>query len=86
MPPRAYQGDAVATKVTFTKDPSSYCVSEGLDPSAAYNTQACAIISQSRKELVVPNPCLSSGNYAKILCHEIGHINGWPANHSRSTK
>lgn len=31
--------------------------------------------------VIVPNPCGWSGEYAHILCHELGHVNGWPRLH-----
>lgn len=36
--------------------------------------------------MTVINPCLSEarGWYDNLLCHELGHVNGWPANHSRA--
>jgi hypothetical protein len=43
------------------------------------NAVACAT-----KTLVsLPNPCsvINGGWYADLLCHEIGHTNGWPADH-----
>lgn len=29
----------------------------------------------------VPNPCERTGDYADLLCHELAHVNGWPASH-----
>lgn len=32
------------------------------------------------------NPCaIGSGWYANVLCHELGHINGWAADHKNQT-
>lgn len=31
--------------------------------------------------IVAPNPCASSADYAILLCHEIGHANGWGGQH-----
>lgn len=33
--------------------------------------------------MTLPNPCsvVDGGWYADLLCHEMGHANGWPANH-----
>ena len=33
--------------------------------------------------ITVVNPCsvVDGGWYADLLCHEMGHVNGWPANH-----
>lgn len=33
--------------------------------------------------VLVRNPCRVQGSwYARLLCHELGHVNHWPANHS----
>jgi hypothetical protein len=36
-------------------------------------------------EIYMPNPCSfpPSDDYARLMCHEIGHLNGWPDNHPR---
>lgn len=31
--------------------------------------------------VILPNPCLFRGFLAEVFCHEVGHVNGWPANH-----
>jgi hypothetical protein len=33
--------------------------------------------------LIAANPCLAARRdlYAAILCHELGHLNGWPSTH-----
>jgi len=33
--------------------------------------------------LMLPNPCKygPSDEFAKLVCHELGHLNGWPATH-----
>lgn len=33
--------------------------------------------------VTMPNPCLYAPNdyYAQVLCHELGHVNGWPPTH-----
>lgn len=32
--------------------------------------------------IAVPNPCLFDNEpYAHVLCHELGHRNGWPGTH-----
>ena len=39
-------------------------------------------------KITVANPCLlkKRGWYANLLCHELGHANGWPANHSNAKR
>ena len=33
--------------------------------------------------MILPNPCSypASDDYAELVCHELGHLNGWPATH-----
>ena len=33
--------------------------------------------------VIMPNPCSfpQTETYARLLCHELGHENGWPATH-----
>jgi hypothetical protein len=40
---------------------------------------ACA----SGRRITMPNPCdyPAGDEYAALLCHELGHLNGWPATH-----
>jgi hypothetical protein len=84
-PPRGrYRRDATA-QVHFVdqKHVTGYC--DAGDPDAPGDvTIAC----QSGFTLYLPNPCAYRGEYARIACHELGHINGWPNNHpgSRSRK
>lgn len=33
--------------------------------------------------IYAPNPCGWGDAYAKGICHEAGHAQGWPADHSR---
>jgi hypothetical protein len=42
-------------------------------------TDACEIGGK----VIAPNPCSypETDSYAHLLCHEIGHANGWPATH-----
>ena len=35
------------------------------------------------KLLIMPDPCRfpANDNYARLLCHETAHLDGWPATH-----
>lgn len=80
-PPVRYRHDNAAY-VTFTSQVSRDCYEAGLrgDPDL---TNACAVISSEGVALIVPNPCNERGSYAQVMCHELGHVNGWPVNHPR---
>jgi hypothetical protein len=55
---------------------------EGVESTCEMLTQlpnrlACA----NSNEIIAPNPCSYRGDYyADILCHELGHVNGWSHN------
>lgn len=41
---------------------------------------ACSGIGQDW--MILPNACqFKDDPYARVVCHELGHSNGWPANH-----
>lgn len=43
---------------------------------------ACAGKVKGVPTIAVPNPCLLPGDfYARLLCHELGHLNGWSGAH-----
>lgn len=77
----------------FTRDTSAFIhfvapqfVSAKCDdgkPDPDHPTEACSFGPPS--EVYVPNPCDydARDDYARLLCHEIGHLNGWPANHPK---
>jgi hypothetical protein len=76
FPPVGYQG-SVSAAVHFMDQAAvaAICEERGLSLTAA-----CAEIGGS--QIWIENPCDWPGDsYAQLLCHEIGHINGWPANH-----
>ena len=76
-PPERFMGDAAAI-VVFTNDVPSIC---GQAPPG-FVIRACA--SEKQRTIVMPNPChpqFDGEEFAKIMCHELGHINGWPREH-----
>jgi hypothetical protein len=76
IPPQRYQGDTGAV-VIFANAASIAAM------CGATNLIACAGKKDGTPIIAVPNPCLfaNSDLYAAILCHEMGHVNGWPAAH-----
>lgn len=75
-PPQAYQADTTAT-VEFIQ--AEKVMPRCLERGAKTLANACA----DTKLITITNPCAYPGeSYAKRLCHELGHINRWPANHS----
>lgn len=69
-PPPAYQGDQADIRVAFLSDIDRACRT----PAAAPNEiLGCELYGK----IFVPNPCTQHGAYADLLCHELGHANGW---------
>jgi hypothetical protein len=47
-------------------------------PPPGMKTDACSMNGR----VILPNPCAyPSESYARMLCHEMGHVNGWPPTH-----
>jgi hypothetical protein len=82
-PPPAYQGEA-RTMASFVDgarvDP--LCRAAGGVRAEHQRIAGCA----TPEGLVLPHPCqwAAGDEYADLLCHEVGHLLGWPANHPPS--
>lgn len=77
QPPEALQNDAtVLVQFVAPERLAAVCKSHGAKVVAA----ACTV---DRKLVILPNPCkrFKDTSYAQLTCHELGHVNGWPANH-----
>jgi hypothetical protein len=47
-------------------------------PPAGMKTDACSIEGRA----IMPNPCAyPDESYARMLCHEMAHVNGWSSQH-----
>jgi hypothetical protein len=73
LPPQRFQGDAGAM-VQFKTDVTKLC---GVSPDPKKRMAAC----QDGEFIVLPNPCQFAEPYARIVCHEMAHKQGWPADH-----
>lgn len=80
-PPVRFRGDVEATRVSFTANPEKACRAAGLKNIGEAGVRACSITGGGRREVIIRNPCKASGQYARDLCHELGHLNGWPGDH-----
>lgn len=78
-PPPRYRRDTWA-HVLFVapKRITTFC--DDVPNPPGWETEAC----QEGFTVWMPNPCLFDEEYARILCHEIGHVNGWSNNHPGS--
>lgn len=77
-PPLPFQRDNSAT-IVFT-DPPHIAAECKMDTD---DIEGCSDIGPVFRKIWITNPCRVREHYAQILCHELGHVNGWPANHPR---
>lgn len=75
LPPAHMRGDAMAT-VAFTANPERLC---GTPPAGMRIAGCLRPYPGGAHIMVVPNPCpyAATEPYARIVCHEMGHVNGW---------
>lgn len=58
----------------------------GKSPNPGYYRAGCARGTMADPLLTLPNPCMpqfKGENFAWRLCHELGHAQGWGADHER---
>lgn len=76
-PPARFQSDTTAT-VEFLA--AERIIPRCIERGAKMLANACA----DTKLITITNPCAYKGeSYAKRLCHEMGHINGWANDHAK---
>jgi hypothetical protein len=74
-PPRQFQGNTTAT-VEFLS--AERIIPRCIERGAMILANACA----DRELITITNPCeYQHESYARRLCHEMGHVNGWDAGH-----
>ena len=73
VPPARFQGEASAY-VHFVHDVAATCP---IKAPAGYTLKGCHQKLGKQSILILPNPCAYPGEFARIACHEIGHVNGW---------
>ena len=79
-PPARFQGHATVTlQVTDQQGIDAVCHALFGQPPANMKTDGC----QTGERIILPNPCTfpETDRYAALLCHELGHANGWTMNH-----
>lgn len=80
MPPERFRGN-VASIVIFTDRAG---IDEMCGVAPVGQIIACARrLRDGTPIIVMPNPCVIGDKelYARIMCHENGHINGWGPDH-----
>ena len=69
-PPPGYRSDQADIRVAFLSDIDRACRTPAAPPNEILG---CELYGK----IFVPNPCTQHGAYAALLCHELGHANGW---------
>lgn len=74
VPPERFRADAAAVALFSSAAVAQAC--GGAIACAGRNAKGIPIVA-------LPHPCALAGReiYATILCHELGHVNGWPGTH-----
>lgn len=77
-PPLRFRGDA-RTIIQFAPPDEVDRLCSGGRPVCGFRFSAC----RRGNQLIMPNPCgpAMAEPFAKLLCHELAHVNGWPATH-----
>lgn len=80
LPPVEYQNYLNEdVKITFY-DPTTVHLKCGGELYKGYQIFACAKVGGPW--IKMPDPCRHTDeSYARLLCHELGHSKGWPADH-----
>lgn len=76
QPPKTMRDD-IASIVAFVESPAEQCATFGVRTAVPGTTIAACTTADG--DIVMPNPCQWPGwdGYARLLCHELGHVNGW---------
>lgn len=79
-PPYRYQGDV---KVTIYFEQPNKINRDGQGGQVGCTGAVFAYSLQDKNTIHLPNPCTypASDAYARLACHEMAHINGWPGYH-----
>lgn len=82
MPPPQYRGDVRAVVITTSTQAETDAGCGKAAPSMA--NAACAKVGPGNEPyVIIPNPCRFAERapdgelYAAMLCHELGHVQGW---------
>lgn len=81
FPPLRFQSDAVVLVHFVSRPLPAVC---GEIPKG-YRLNGCVPVVGVH-EAYLPNPCASEfagQSFARYACHEMGHVNGWSADHPR---
>lgn len=83
-PPPRFRGDNTVPKVTFAGSAKVRALC-GVPAKPDQEVLACTGLTNTgdATRMVLPNPCVGfhGEEFAKLACHELGHVNSWPIDH-----
>lgn len=79
MPPVARRGDVrVVVEFIAPEAIASACAGSAVAVGTYGEPLGCTALWPGRPTMVLPNPCaFPFSDYATLVCHELGHVNGW---------
>lgn len=76
-PPRSRRADNNARAFFIASD------AEREERCRQYGAPAGSYACANPNMMILPNPCTYAGDpFAEIVCHELGHVNGWSPAHT----
>lgn len=82
MPPERFQG--AATVELMVVAPEALELACDMSPPDGLTLKGCARTNaKGQPYIIIPDPCRLGEveETARILCHELSHVNGWPGDH-----
>lgn len=76
-PPIEYQGPTPPAVIIFADPITVDTVCREAASLMAEPRQILACTNSDQRVMLLPDPCLYDDGYAKLLCHEKSHLNGW---------
>lgn len=84
QPPAEFQGDRIVlVQFVAAEKVDAACKAWGTFPELKPGQYLSGCYTRG-KVMILPNPCAwpNDSDMRQVLCHELGHANGWPANHT----
>lgn len=80
-PPARFMGDRNGVTIELLSPQAIYVLCG--KPPEPMDRHGCS--NKGEGWIAIRNPCLAPrwDDYARDLCHELGHMNGWPLDHPR---
>ena len=76
-PPVQYQGNPPPAMILFADAATVDAACREIGGLQGMPGRILACTNTKGRTMLMPNPCAYGDGYARLLCHEISHINGW---------